>query len=81
MALFISLIGSLQPTAAAAPAEKKAQCTDTAEKKAKRSMFGGILSNVAGTVLSQVGGTAGTIASYALPAASLLSDELLKLLD
>ena len=57
------------------------QCTDTAQKKAKRSMFGSMLGNVAGTVLGQVGGTAGMVASYALPVASLLSDELLKLLD
>ena len=80
-ALLIAMSNVFLPVAIAAPGEKNAQCADTAEKKAKRSLFGGIFSNVAGTVLSQVGGTAGAIASYALPAASLLSDELLKLLD
>ena len=81
VAIALALCAVLQLPSIAAATEKNAQCSDTAEKKAKRSMFGGILSGVAGTVFSQVGGTAGAIASYALPAASLLSDELLKLLD
>ncbi len=60
------------------PAQK---CADTAQKKAKRSMFGGMLGSVAGSVLGSFGGTAGAVASVALPAASMLGEELLRLLD
>jgi len=76
------LTGAVIPStqSLAANAEAK-QCKESPEKKAKRSMFGGLLGNVAGSMLGQVGGTAGMVASYALPVASLLSDELLKLLD
>jgi hypothetical protein len=57
------------------------QCADTAQKKAKRSLFGGILGSIAGGVVGSVGGTAGAVAVAALPAASYLGDELLKMLD
>ena len=57
------------------------QCTDTPQKKAKRSMFGSILGSLGGTVLGQVGGNVGTVASLAMPAASYLGDELLRMLD
>ena len=67
--------------AAAQQAAPPQQCPDTAAKRAKRSLFGGMLSSVAGTVLGQVGGAAGTVATVALPAASLLGDELLRMLD
>jgi hypothetical protein len=69
------------PTQAAFAAGAQNQCTDTTQKKAKRSMFGSILGGVAGGVLGSVGGTAATVASVALPAASYLGDELLKMLD
>lgn len=69
------------PAQAAAVADNQTQCTDTAQKKARRSMFGGILGSIAGGVAGSVGGTAGTIAVAALPAASYLGDELLKMLD
>jgi hypothetical protein len=67
--------------AAAAAADSQTQCADTPQKKAKRSIFGGILGSIAGGVAGSVGGTAGTIAVAALPAASYLGDELLKMLD
>jgi hypothetical protein len=56
------------------------RCGDTAQKKAKRSMFGGLLGSVAGGVLGQ-SGVSSTVISLALPAASYLGDELLKMLD
>jgi hypothetical protein len=57
------------------------QCADTAQKKAKRSMFGGILGSIGGSVLGSVGGNVGTVASLAMPAASYLGEELLRMLD
>ena len=69
------------PAAAAVAAEAQPQCVDTAQKKARRSMFGSILGSVGGAVLGQVGGTAGAVASAALPAASMLGEELMKILD
>src|SRR4051812_40186500 len=56
------------------------QCADTAEKKAKRSMFGGMLNSLGGSVLGRAG-VAGNIVSLALPVGSYLTDELLKKLD
>ena len=57
------------------------QCADTAQKKAKRSMFGGLIGSIGGSVLGSVGGNVGTVASLALPAASYLGEELLRMLD
>ena len=56
------------------------KCADTVEKKAKRSMFGSILGSVGGTLLGRAG-VGGQVVSLAMPAASYLGDELLKLLD
>ena len=56
------------------------QCADTAEKKAKRSMFGGMLNNLGGNLLGRAG-VAGSVVSLALPVGSYLTDELLKKLD
>jgi hypothetical protein len=56
------------------------KCADTSEKKAKRSMFGGMLGSIGGSFLGRAG-VAGQVASLALPAASYLGDELLKMLD
>jgi hypothetical protein len=69
------------PAQAAVAADNPAQCADTPQKKAKRSLFGGMLSGIAGGVLGSAGGTVATVASVALPAASYLTDELLKMLD
>ena len=71
----------LLPAQAAAAAQAQNQCADTPQKKARRSLFGGVLGSIGGAVLGQVGGTAGAVASAALPAASLLGDELLRMLD
>jgi len=69
------------PAQAAVQAQGQTQCADTAQKKQRRSMFGSMLGSIGGAVLGQVGGTAGAVASAALPAASLLGEELLRLLD
>jgi hypothetical protein len=65
---------------AAAQTSNPQHCADTAEKKAKRSMFGSLLGSVTGSVLGQ-SGVSGTVVSLALPASSYLTDELLKMLD
>ena len=66
--------------AAAAQTEGQAQgkCEDTPQKKAKRSLFGGVLSGIAGGIIggSDLGGMASLI-----PVGSIVADELLKLLD
>lgn len=88
--LTISALLALAPVAAltavpaiadSAPPANPKQCNDTPTKKAKRSMFGGMLSSVAGSMLGSVGGGIGTVATVALPATTLLTEELLKLLD
>ena len=56
------------------------QCQDTAEKKAKRSMFGSMLGSIGGSLLGRAG-AAGSVVAASLPAVSYLSDELLKMLD
>jgi hypothetical protein len=69
------------PALAQNPQQQPQQCQDTAQKKAKRSMFGGLLSSIGGSVLGNVGGNAAAVASLALPAASYLGEELLRMLD
>lgn len=61
------------------PAAQK--CADTSQKKAKRSMFGSVLGSLGGSLLGSFGGTAGAVATLALPAASYLGEELLRMLD
>jgi hypothetical protein len=56
------------------------QCADTAAKKAKRSLFGGMLNTLGGNLLGRAG-VAGDVVSLALPVSSYLTDELLKKLD
>jgi predicted lipid-binding transport protein (Tim44 family) len=69
------------PAQAAAAQAAPTQCADTAQKKAKRSMFGGMLGSIGGALVGSMGGTAGAVASAALPAASMLGEELMRLLD
>jgi predicted lipid-binding transport protein (Tim44 family) len=69
----------LSSSAAGAQAAPQ-QCADTAEKKAKRSMFGGMLNSLGGGLLGRAG-VAGSVVSLALPVGSYLTDELLKKLD
>ena len=44
-------------------------------------MFGAMMGSMAGAFLGSAGGVAGSVATAALPAASMLGEELLKLLD
>src|SRR3982750_1988069 len=67
-------------SAGSASAENPKQCADTAGKKAKRSLFGGMLNTVGGNLLGRAG-VAGNVVSLALPVGSYLTDELLKKLD
>lgn len=69
-----------QPATADASANSKCSA-DTPQKKARRSMFGGLMGSMAGAFLGSAGGFAGTVATVALPAASMLGEELLRLLD
>jgi hypothetical protein len=69
-----------QPTAAA-PGNAKQCAADTPQKKAKRGMFGAVMGSMAGAFLGSAGGVAGTVVSAALPAASMLGEELLRMLD
>jgi hypothetical protein len=56
------------------------KCQDSAEKKAKRSMFGSVLGGLAGRLAPRAG-VAGDVVAVTLPATSYLTDQLLKLLD
>ena len=69
--------------AAVAQTETQAQgqgkCEENPRKKAKRSLFGGVISGIAGGILGGAGNLGG-MASL-IPVGSILADELLKLLD
>jgi len=65
---------------AAAQAPNGQQCQDNAQKKARRSMFGSVLGSIGSSVLGRVGAPS-EVYSLAMPAASYLGDELLKMLD
>jgi hypothetical protein len=77
--LAVAPVAVLSSTAAGAQNPPQ-QCADTAEKKAKRSLFGGMLNTFGGSLLGRAG-VAGSVASLALPVGSYLTDELLKKLD
>ena len=79
--LAIAPAAVLVSTSAGAQNPPAQKCADTAAKKAKRSMFGNMLGSIGGAVIGQFGGTAGAVASAALPAASMLGEELLRMLD
>ena len=80
LAVVPAAILSSGPATAQAQNAAPQKCQDTAEKKAKRSMFGSMLGSIGGSLLGRAG-AAGSIVSAALPAASYLGDELLKMLD
>lgn len=63
----------------AAAAASSTQCADTPQKKARRSIFGGIATGLAGGLLGRSG--VGGVAMIALPVGSLLTDAIIKLLD
>jgi hypothetical protein len=78
--LAVAPVAMLSTGPAHAQAANPQKCQDTAQKKAKRSMFGSILGNIGGSVLGHAG-VSSEVWSLAMPAASYLGDELLKLLD
>ena len=77
--LALAPVAVLNGGPAGAQAQNPQQCQDTAQKKAKRSKFGGLASAIGGSIMGRVGG--GYAWSLALPATSYLGDELLKMLD
>lgn len=78
--LAVAPVAAFHATPAAAQGAGQ-KCEDNAQKKARRSMFGGLLGSVGGSLLGQFGGSAGTVAALAMPAASYLGEELLRKLD
>ena len=79
------LVGAPAATLSSVPASAQnpppqQQCADTAQKKAKRSMFGGLVSGLGSGLLGRAG-VAGNVISLAMPVGSYLTDELLKMLD
>jgi hypothetical protein len=84
-ALVLTGLLALAPAAILSSAPAQAQnaqqrCPDTAAKQARRSIFGSVLGSVGGSLLGRAG-VAGDVVAAALPAASYLTDELLKKLD
>ena len=71
---------AIVPINAAAAQGESTQCVDTPAKKAKRSIFGGIVGGIANNVLGR-SGVPTSVVGVSLPVGSLLSDAILKLLD
>lgn len=78
--LAIAPIAVLSGGPAVAQQHNPQQCQDTPQKQAKRSMFGSMLGSIGGSILGHAG-VGGEVYSLAMPAASYLGDELLKILD
>ena len=72
-------LAPVMPMTAAIAETPSTQCTDTPQKMARRSLFGGIASGMLGGILG--GSGAGMVAVAALPAATMLSDAIMKMLD
>ena len=56
------------------------QCADTPAKKARRSMFGSILGNIADSALGRAG-VSTSVVGVSVPVGSLLSDAIMNMLD
>jgi len=67
------------PVSAAVAAEPT-QCDETPAKKAKKSMFGGIMGAIGNNVLGRAG-VPSSVAGVYVPVGSLLSDAIINLLD
>jgi surface antigen len=74
----VALSSSAWAQAPAAPANKCAE--DTPQKKAKRSMFGGLLGSIADNALGRAGISTSVVGVH-IPVGSLLSDAIINLLD
>ena len=78
-ALLLAAPATLVVPVTAVKAQTEAQCEDTPQKQAKRSMFGSILGGLANQVVGRTG--MDTVAGGLIPVGSIVADELLKLLD
>lgn len=78
--LSVAPVAVLGVDSSAVQAANPQKCQDSAEKKARRSMFGSMLGSIAGNLAPRAG-IAGSVISATLPATSYLTDELLKMLD
>jgi hypothetical protein len=78
--LAVAPVAIVSSSFAGAQTQPPQNCADTAEKKAKRSMFGGLLGSIGGSILGNAG-VGGDVIALALPVGSYLSDELMKMLD
>ncbi len=78
--LAVAPVAIVSSSFAGAQTQPPQKCADTAEKKAKRSMFGGLLGSIGGSILGNAG-VGGDVIALALPVGSYLSDELIKMLD
>ena len=79
-ALLASPVATTEPLAAAVVMAEAGKCADTPATKAKKSMFGGLMSGIASNVLGRAG-VPGSVAGVYLPVGSLLSDAIINLLD
>lgn len=67
-------------TAATVAEDSPKQCAETPAKKAKKSMFGGIMGGIANNVLGRAG-VPTSVVGVSLPVGNLLSDAIINLLD
>ena len=56
------------------------QCQETPAKKARKSLFGGIISGIADSALGRIGAPS-SVVGVSLPVGTMLSDAILNLLD
>ena len=78
--LAVAPVATLSADPAPAQTQSPQKCQDTPQKQARRSILGGMLGSIGGTLLGHSGVSA-EVYNLAMPAASYLGDELLKLLD
>jgi surface antigen len=71
---------ALTHSVAASAQASSQQCADTPAKKARRSMFGSILGNIADSALGRAG-VSTSIVGVSVPVGSLLSDAIMNMLD
>lgn len=77
---FAPVMAALATSAAAQPAPADKCQQETPAKKAKRSMFGGLLGSIADNALGRAGISTSVVGVH-LPVGSLLSDAIINLLD
>jgi surface antigen len=78
--LAVAPVAVVSSSAADAQTPMGKQCDQSGAAKARRSMFGSMLGNIAGSVLGRAGVPA-SVAGVGLPVGTLLSDAIVNLLD